>query len=80
MSPCLVTMNLDSAEPCNPEVERQRQYAWEAAMIAEADAEIASGHYVDADQIDAWIDSIGTDPELPPPPAKADPGQDRRQL
>jgi predicted transcriptional regulator len=52
------------------EAERQRRLAWEAEMIAEADAEIEAGLYVDADEVDAWIDSIGTDHELPPPPTR----------
>ena len=55
------------AERSETEAERQRRLAWEAKMIAEADAEIEAGLYVDADEIDAWIDGIGTDHELPPP-------------
>jgi predicted transcriptional regulator len=47
--------------------EEQRRLAWEAEMIAEADAEIEAGLYVDSDEVDAWINSIGTDHELPPP-------------
>jgi len=39
-------------------------------MIAEADGEIEAGLYVDSDEVDAWIDSIGTDHELPPPPTR----------
>jgi hypothetical protein len=46
----------------------RRRLELEAAMIAKADAEIEAGLYVDADEIDAWIDSIGTDHEAPPPP------------
>ncbi len=49
------------------EAEKQRRLAWEAEMIAEADADIAAGRLVDSAEIDAWIDSIGTDHELPPP-------------
>ena len=52
------------------DAERQRRLAWEAEMIAEADAEIEAGQYVDAADIKAWIDSIGTDHELPPPPTR----------
>jgi hypothetical protein len=51
------------------EAERQRRLAWEVAMIAEADADIAAGRLIDEAEIDAWIDSIGTDHELPPPRA-----------
>jgi predicted transcriptional regulator len=39
-------------------------------MIAEAEAEIEAGKYVDADEVDAWIDSIGTEHEPPPPPPR----------
>jgi predicted transcriptional regulator len=66
------TQNLDKSEPTTLEIEAaaQRRLAREAAMVAEADAEIAAGLYVDADEIDAWINSIGTDHELPPPPTR----------
>ncbi len=47
--------------------EMQRRLGWEAEMIAEADADIAAGRLIDSAEIDAWIDSIGTDHELPPP-------------
>ena len=50
--------------------ERQARLAWEAEMIAEADAEIEAGLYVDSADIKDWIDSIGTDHELPPPPTR----------
>jgi hypothetical protein len=59
----------DRADTLSPETEaeRQRRLAWEAEMIAEADADIAAGRLIDEAEIDAWIDSIGTDHELPPP-------------
>ena len=59
----------DNAGAPRPETEadKQRRLAWEAAMIAEADAEIEAGLYVDPDEVKAWIDSVGTDHELPPP-------------
>jgi predicted transcriptional regulator len=50
--------------------EAQRRPVQEAEMIAEARAELDAGLYVDADEVDAWIDSIGTDHELPPPPTR----------
>jgi predicted transcriptional regulator len=49
------------------EAERRRRLVREAKMIAEADADIAAGRLIDEADIDAWIDSIGTDQELPPP-------------
>jgi predicted transcriptional regulator len=62
----------DRADTISPETEAERQarLAWEAAGIAEADADIAAGRLVDADEVDAWIDSIGTDHELPVPYAR----------
>ena len=41
-------------------------------MIAEADADLAAGRYVDSSVVKAWIDSVGTDHELPVPYAEAD--------
>jgi predicted transcriptional regulator len=59
----------DSTQAARPETdaEKQRRLAWEAEMIAEADADIAAGRLIDSAEIDAWIDSIGTDHELPVP-------------
>ncbi len=48
-------------------VERQARIAWEAKGIAEARADVATGRLVDEAAVDAWIDSIGTDHELPVP-------------
>ena len=66
------TLKLDTSQPPFSEIEseRQRRLAREAAGIAEADAEFAAGLYVDADEIDTWIDSVDTDHELPPPPTR----------
>jgi predicted transcriptional regulator len=36
-------------------------------MIAAARAEVAAGKLVDAAEVDAWIASLDTDQELPPP-------------
>ncbi len=47
--------------------EKQRRLAWEGEMIAEADADIAAGRLVDSVRVKAWIDSIGTDHEMPVP-------------
>ena len=47
--------------------DRKQQIAREAAMIAEGDADIAARRTVDDAKVDAWIDSIGTGHELPPP-------------
>jgi predicted transcriptional regulator len=63
------TMNVDNSDTPRRETEahQERRLAWEAAMIAEADADIAAGRVVDEADVDAWIDSIGTDHELPVP-------------
>jgi hypothetical protein len=60
----------EGADTPRPETEadRLRRIARESEGIAVAEASLAAGLYVDADDIDAWIDSIGTDHELPPPP------------
>jgi predicted transcriptional regulator len=55
-------------EAVEPDAERQRRLAWEARMIAEARAQLDAGFYVDAADVDAWINSLDTDNELPPPP------------
>jgi predicted transcriptional regulator len=47
------------------EAETQRRLAWEAEMIAEADADIAAGRLIDEAEIDAWIDSPDTHHNLP---------------
>jgi predicted transcriptional regulator len=47
--------------------EMQRRLDWEAEGIAKARASIAAGRVVDSAKMKAWIDSIGTDHELPVP-------------
>ena len=49
------------------EAERQARVEWEAKAIAEAQASVAAGYYVTEEEVNAWIDSIGTDHELPVP-------------
>jgi hypothetical protein len=49
------------------EVRRQRQRTPDAAMIAEARAPASAGHAVSSEEVDAWIDSLDTDHELPAP-------------
>jgi predicted transcriptional regulator len=55
------------AEHHETEADRRRRIAWEAEMIAEARADIAAGRLVDSAKVKAWIDSLGTDHELPVP-------------
>lgn len=49
------------------EAERQRRVAWEAERIAEARAELDGGFFASSAEVKAWIDSIGTEHELPVP-------------
>jgi hypothetical protein len=60
----------DSADTGRPETEAEKRlrFAREASMIAEARSELDAGLYVDNAEVDAWIDSVGTDHELPVPP------------
>jgi len=46
---------------------RQRRIAHEAELIAQARASAVAGRTVSEEQVDAWIDSLNTDRELPPP-------------
>ena len=49
------------------EAERQRRLAWEAEGIARARASIAGGYFATSTEVNAWIDSLGTDNPLPVP-------------
>jgi predicted transcriptional regulator len=62
----------DRADPLSPETEAERQarLAWEAAGIAEAEAELDAGLYVDLAEVRVWVDSLRTDSPLPPPPSR----------
>nr|WP_294507264.1 hypothetical protein [uncultured Rhodopila sp.] len=55
------------AEDIETDADRRQRIAREAALLEEARAEIAAGLAIDAADIEAWIESIGTDHELPPP-------------
>jgi predicted transcriptional regulator len=52
------------------EADQRLRIAWEAERIAKARAELDAGLFVDGAEIDARIDSIGTDRELPAPPTR----------
>lgn len=49
--------------------EQQLRHAWEHDRIAEALADAAAGRVVSQAAVNAWIDSLGTDHELPVPTA-----------
>jgi predicted transcriptional regulator len=61
-------LNASTADPAGTETEpaHRSRIAAEAALLAAARAEIAAGHGVDQAEVDAWIDSIGTDRALRP--------------
>ncbi|MFL5285794.1 MAG: hypothetical protein ACJ8AW_33665 [Rhodopila sp.] len=63
------TLNKDNgtASETETEAERQARLAWEAEGIARARASVAAGRVVDSARVKAWIDSLGTDHELPVP-------------
>jgi predicted transcriptional regulator len=46
---------------------RQQRLAYEAARIDQALASAAAGRTVSLEAVEAWIDSLGTDHELPVP-------------
>jgi hypothetical protein len=46
---------------------KAQRIAREAEMIAEARASVAAGRVVSLEAVSAWIDSLGTDHELPLP-------------
>lgn len=71
----LSTMDTPITDPGNlshreSAADQNARLVWEAAGIAEAQADLEAGNYVDAADVDAWIDSIGSAHELPPPPIR----------
>ena len=63
------TMNPETGGTPRPETvaDRQRQIACEAEGIAKARASIAAGYYATSAEVNAWIDSLGTNNPLPVP-------------
>jgi predicted transcriptional regulator len=61
------TTNIETGHAQRPENDQERLLALETDMIAEARAAAAAGRVVSSEQVDAWIDSLDTDHELPPP-------------
>jgi predicted transcriptional regulator len=49
------------------EAARAERLARERQQIDEAIASAAAGEVVSEEDFDAWVDSLGTDHELPPP-------------
>ncbi len=44
-------------------------FAEEAELLAQARASAAAGRVVSEEEVNAWVNSLGTDNELPPPRA-----------
>jgi hypothetical protein len=62
------TTGADYPTPRDKTAEAKAQrIAREAEMIAEARASVAAGRVVSLEAVSAWIDSLGTDHELPLP-------------
>jgi predicted transcriptional regulator len=63
------TIDADTAQAASPETEAERQarIALEAAGISKARASILAGYYATEAEVDAWIDSLGTDHPLAAP-------------
>jgi predicted transcriptional regulator len=47
--------------------ERRKRLAHEARLIAEAEADAAAGRVIYGEAVSAWLESLGTDHELPRP-------------
>jgi len=54
-------------EAAETEADRQRRFTWEAQQIAGAQADIEAGLFIEEAEVDAWLDSLDTDQELPTP-------------
>jgi len=63
------TLNLDPGQtpPAETAADQRRRHAREAECIARARASAAAGRIVSSEAVDAWIDSLDTDHELPAP-------------
>ena len=59
----------DHAPSCETKAARRVRLAYEAERIAQAKASAAAGRVVSEEEVDAWIDSLGTGHELPAPRA-----------
>ena len=47
--------------------ERRMRLAYEARLIAEGEADAAAGRVLQGEAVSAWLESLGTDHELPRP-------------
>jgi predicted transcriptional regulator len=63
----IINIAAKASFPAETEAARQSRLAREAIMIAEALASVAAGRLVCSEAVDAWIDSLDTDHELPVP-------------
>jgi predicted transcriptional regulator len=56
-----------SEAPPTIAADKRNRHDLEAEMVAAAEAEVDAGLFVEEAEADAWIDSLGTDHELPLP-------------
>ena len=49
------------------DTDRERRLQWERDAIAHALTQVEAGLVVDLDEVDAWLDSLGAEDELPMP-------------
>ena len=47
--------------------DRRIRLAYEAQLIAEAEADAAAGRLLEGEAVSSWLESLGTDHELPRP-------------
>ena len=59
--------SVNNAADLETYVRRSDHLVWEDEGIAEADADIQAGRLVGSAEVKAWIDSMGSDHELPVP-------------
>ena len=64
-----INLEAEASVPTETEAARQSRLAREAIMIAAALESVVAGRLVSSEAVDAWIDSLDTDHELPPPRA-----------
>jgi hypothetical protein len=62
---------MDEPQILNPSPEtneqRRMRLTYEARLIAEAEADAAAGRLLEGEAVSAWLESLGTDHELPRP-------------
>jgi predicted transcriptional regulator len=63
----MISLDTDTSPRHETENDRQTRIAWEAAGISKARPYAVAGRVISSEEVDAWIDSLDTEHELPPP-------------